>query len=576
MGWMDWLKKPLGGTLAPEAPRDQDHVALDEPDEDVWLPDEDSLLDELQPGELFGGRYRLLRPLGRGAVGWVLKARDIELDLDVAIKVLRGGLEPELQDTLRGEARVALRLDHPRICRAYHFGRAQGRPYLVLELLHGEDLHQRRRRMPGRRLPVNEVVAAGLDAIAALEHAHGHGIVHNDLKPGNLFRTSHGPIKVCDFGLAGLRAGPLVIGTLAYLDPVRVSAARSGPWSDVYGLGATLFTLGHGEPPHGRGEQALLRAQQGHEASSPHIPDPLLDAIVSCLAMDTAERPTLTELRDSLLTAAARLHLELTDDSLEVTPHTGPVGDIAAELAKLRLPEPDPLTKTPQPPQARRPRKRKRAPGERHLPPADFAVVPACTVSVHDDERDVAAYRIARHPVTNGLYQRFVTDTGHRHPDGWTNRGYAAGREDHPVSGVTYADAVAFAAWAGARLPTTHEWLAALRGPEGRRFPWGDECDAARCACPAVTTVRETRPVRSAPESATPEGVLEMLGNVWEWTADGPEGPTPTEEQHWVAGGSYSHACGQEAGREPVTSVSPVHAYRYLGFRVARDLGGTR
>ncbi len=153
-----------------------------------------------------------------------------------------------------------------------------------------------------------------------------------------------------------------------------------------------------------------------------------------------------------------------------------------------------------------------------------FSYHPAHEVSVADFYMD-------RWSVTNAEYKKFVDATGHPVPNyqvSWCDtegynwapqtRAYPPGRADHPVVLVTWEDAMAYAAWAHKRLPTEAEWERAARGLEGRRYPWGDAFSADRCNCKEAG-LGETSPVgRFSPEGDTPEGLVDMIGNVWEWT----------------------------------------------------------
>jgi formylglycine-generating enzyme required for sulfatase activity len=144
---------------------------------------------------------------------------------------------------------------------------------------------------------------------------------------------------------------------------------------------------------------------------------------------------------------------------------------------------------------------------------------------------DVADFYLDRWPVTNAEYEKFVDATGHPVPYyhvSWCNtrgynwdperRTYPDGKADHPVVLVTWEDAMAYAAWAGKRLPTEAEWERAARGLDGRRYPWGNEFLPGRCNC-KETGLGETSVVgQFSPEGDTPEGLVDMLGNVWEWT----------------------------------------------------------
>jgi formylglycine-generating enzyme required for sulfatase activity len=193
---------------------------------------------------------------------------------------------------------------------------------------------------------------------------------------------------------------------------------------------------------------------------------------------------------------------------------------------------------------------------------------------------DVPAFELARTPVTVGQYARFVSATGAEPPANWADGSPPLDRADHPVAFVDWFEAVAFCAWAGGRLPTEAEWEKAARGADGRRFPWGAEDDDSRAAIGSGTKRGDTEPVGARPGGASPYGVLDMAGNVWEWvsscyrpypydTADGREDPDSKLERV-LRGGSFASP-GGDHGRCAMRSRSrPERRQRHIGFRVAR------
>ncbi|MFN7135504.1 MAG: formylglycine-generating enzyme family protein [Myxococcales bacterium] len=170
--------------------------------------------------------------------------------------------------------------------------------------------------------------------------------------------------------------------------------------------------------------------------------------------------------------------------------------------------------------------------------------------------------------VTNEEYLAFVKEGGAAPPAWWLRGAPPPGLLRHPVVGVTLDEARQFARWRGGRLPTSSEWEVAARGEAGRRFPWGDGYDPARCVGPEQGS-DTTAPVDALPDGATPEGCLQLVGNVWEWTEQDPRHPPPAG-QAWVFGGSFRHPCSVN-GCLPRTSVTATKGYGYLGFRCAFD-----
>jgi formylglycine-generating enzyme required for sulfatase activity len=194
----------------------------------------------------------------------------------------------------------------------------------------------------------------------------------------------------------------------------------------------------------------------------------------------------------------------------------------------------------------------------------DWVAVPTGRYPVGRDggEHDVVdldAYELGRTPVTNGQYADFVADTDAEPPPHWP------APDEHPVTFVDWFDAAAFCAWAGGRLPSEAEWEKGARGTDGRRYPWGDEEDASRAAVGAGLRHGTTSPVGAHPGGASPYGLQDMAGNVWEWTSSEHEA-----EGYVLRGGSYASP-GLAWARCAMRSRShPRRRQAHIGFRVAR------
>ncbi|BCY04958.1 Stk1 family PASTA domain-containing Ser/Thr kinase [Actinoplanes sp. L3-i22] len=247
---------------------------------------------------LLGGRYQVGELLGYGGMAEVHRGRDLRLGRDVAIKMLRTDLarDPTFQERFRREAQNSAALNHPAIVAVYDTGEeisATGEklPFIVMEFVNGqtlkEELAQEQRLQPRRAL---EVIA---DICAALEFSHRHGIIHRDIKPGNVMITQSGQVKVMDFGIArALASGATtmtqtsaVIGTAQYLSPEQARGEAVDARSDVYAAGCVLFELVVGHPPF-VGDSPVSVAYQ-HVREDPKSPSsinrevpPDLDAIV--------------------------------------------------------------------------------------------------------------------------------------------------------------------------------------------------------------------------------------------------------------------------------------------------------
>jgi len=260
----------------------------------------------LAEGGVLAGRYRLGPVAGHGAMGEVHLAEDLRLARPVAIKSLRPELAryPEVRQRFSHEARAAARISHPNVVRVYDSGEEDGVPYLVMECLPGTSLAD---ELAWGVLDPRRARRVGLDVLGALDAAHRLGVIHRDVKPGNILQSAviDGPVKVSDFGIAksaesaddhSLTDSGGLVGTAAYLAPERVAGAPAGPASDLYSLGVVLFESLAGRKPH-EGETALALALAIHMGEAPSLGelrpdlDPALVAVVDkALAHDPADR----------------------------------------------------------------------------------------------------------------------------------------------------------------------------------------------------------------------------------------------------------------------------------------------
>jgi serine/threonine-protein kinase len=198
------------------------------------------------------GRYRILGELGQGAMGTVYRARDEDLDREVAVKVMSKGLaDAHARERFLKEARAAAKLQHPNIVVVYELGEHEGAPFMVLELLDGVDLQ--RGIDTGVRPDPRATLPVVLQLLAGLGHAHEHGIVHRDVKPSNLFLPRGRPAKIMDFGVARLAGqasttSGVVVGTANYVSPEQVAAGGDiDGRSDLFSAGLILYELVTGE-----------------------------------------------------------------------------------------------------------------------------------------------------------------------------------------------------------------------------------------------------------------------------------------------------------------------------------------
>ncbi len=252
------------------------------------------------PGTVLDDRYRILGLLGRGGMGEVYRADDLKLGQQVALKFLPEDFEqdPERLQRFLNEVKIARQITHPNVCRVYDVGEADGRHFLSMEYVDGEDLASLLRRIG--RLPQDKAVQIGRQLCAGLAAAHDQGILHRDLKPANVMLDGRGRVRITDFGLSGLAEAfeglELRAGTPAYMAPEQLAGREVSVRSDLYALGLVLYEIFTGRRAFAADSAAELVQRQ---ESAPTTPSSLIEGldpaveriILRCLEVYPLHRP---------------------------------------------------------------------------------------------------------------------------------------------------------------------------------------------------------------------------------------------------------------------------------------------
>jgi len=271
----------------------------------------------LSPGTMLGGRYRLDERIAGGGMGDVWRGTDEVLGRTVAVKILLPALleEPGFAERFRGEARTMATINHPGVVDVYDYGSEGGTAFLVMEYVEGDALSRTLSRV-GRLTPAR-TMALVAQAADALHAAHEKGIVHRDVKPGNLLVRPNGTLVLTDFGIARsamvgqLTAAGSVLGTASYISPEQASGATASPLSDVYALGVVAYQCLSGHRPF-EGENPLeIAMRHVREAPAPlpnDIPPPVRQIVERAMAKDPAGRwPSAAALAQVARRASAQL-----------------------------------------------------------------------------------------------------------------------------------------------------------------------------------------------------------------------------------------------------------------------------
>lgn len=251
-------------------------------------------------GQVFGSRYELISRIAIGGMGEVWKANDTVIGRTVAIKILKEEYlgDPGFRERFRAEARHAALVNHEGIANVFDYGEEDGSAYLVMELVPGEALSAILERE--KILPATRVLHIVAQTAAALHAAHQAGLVHRDIKPGNLLITPDGGVKITDFGIARLAdqvpltATGQVMGTVQYLAPEQAGGKPASPATDIYSLGIVAYEALAGKRPF-RGESQVAIAMAQIKETPPELPVTIPEAVralvMSCMAKKPEGRP---------------------------------------------------------------------------------------------------------------------------------------------------------------------------------------------------------------------------------------------------------------------------------------------
>lgn len=290
-------------------------------------------------GMTFGGRYQLHSRIAVGGMGEVWRAVDLVIGREVAIKILKDEYlgDPGFLERFRAEARHAALVNHEGIASVYDYGEEEGSAYLVMEMVPGQPLSTILEEK--KSLPTNQVLDIVAQTAAALAAAHKVGLVHRDIKPGNLLITPEGRVKITDFGIARiadqvpLTATGQVMGTVQYLSPEQASGHPASPATDIYSLGIVAYEALAGHRPFSGESQVAIAMAQINETPPElpvSIPESVRSLVMCCIAKNPADRPASAT--DLSVAAEALRHNDI-QTAIRAVPQIRP--GVGAEATQL-------------------------------------------------------------------------------------------------------------------------------------------------------------------------------------------------------------------------------------------------
>lgn len=536
------------------------------------------------------GKYRLEQFLG-GGMALVYRATDPVLNRQVCVKILtpEGASDADTRSRFLAEAKTSASLVHDNVIRIFDYGEEQGRPFIVMELLAGSDL--RKLIESGAAGDFQRRLHIAKQAASALEYVHSQGVVHRDVKPDNLHIDDAGRVRLMDFGIAktsdlNLTRTGFQVGTPYYMAPEQVMGEPPTSKVDLYAFGLLLFEIFTGRRAVEGTTIERLFYQILHEPlniaplETAGVPRKYIDLILSLTAKRPEERPA-----DFTEVVAA-----LTDAPAPPSPPPAPAPVPAAGLSGRRIVLGLAmiaavvvglfiyLTLTNKNKIQQAVKQMKTNPPVLEDPAGTMVLVRGGPFLAGAEKRQevLPDYYIDRTEVTAAAFKAYCEKSGRPKPASLDST-----PQDLPVTGVTILEAKDFCAAAGKRLPTALEWEKAGRGPQGFKYPWGDQELPER----AVTGGRSLAAAQSLTASTSPFGAIGMAGNAWEWV-DQPVAPSaqavasfaslinppPTAAEPWyqAKGGSHQRPLSDAALWEFISLPARFSAPD-IGFRCARN-----
>ncbi len=535
------------------------------------------------------GRYKIIELIKAGGMGAVYKAVDNRLDEPCAVKEMFSNYTTQedqdyAEKRFYQEAKTLAKLRHINLPRVIDHFQHQGKFYLVMDFIEGEDLEAIVKREGKGGLSEKRVVEYSIQILDVLAYLHNQPspIVYRDLKPPNIMiQRSDGKIMLIDFGIArtvqpGSVTKKTSVGTEGYIAPEQY-VGKPEPRSDIYSLGATMHHLLTGMEP-----MIPFHFTPANKIN-PLISERLNDFVMKALQMKPEDRFSTAEEMKKIL-------LETQIPATQAGYSKGLSIGASPRITVVSQPEPvyRTLPKSEEPVYRTLPPKQQEAPeGMILIPEGEFiAGSDGGDASCRPQQKVyLPAFYIDKYPVSHLMYRKFVRETGHKIPFMeekeskdycWTKeKNYPPGKANQPVVLVSWYDAYAYAKWAGKRLPWELEWEKAARGTDGRMYPWGDKWEIGRANC-LIGGIGSTSPREMFPMDKSIYGVMEMAGNVKEWTGDyfypyPYKGPYKKGKMITIRGGSWSENPNFLTVYQRSRNLPHVKCNN-LGFRCAMDV----
>jgi formylglycine-generating enzyme required for sulfatase activity/predicted Ser/Thr protein kinase len=569
--------------------------------------DERSFIKFKRPEELTGiklGKYMIREKLGRGGKGVVFKVLNTLEESTKAIKMV----PPSISDSplafkdLKQELKIAARIIHPNVVKVQGLEEYDGHFFIVMEYIEGKNLEQLLAESKSRKINETEVMDIMQKIAHGLLEIHKRNVIHRDIKPANIMVTPGGQVKILDFGISYQVTKSMTellgehqwIGTWPYMAPEQLSTryGRENIQVDIWGFGVTLYQLLSGELPFTNKDQIKDIDEKPYELEG--VSGETRNIVMKCLEKDKKKRfknmaeilAALQAISNSTKKPAKEKKIEPGDHESQLGPNTNKVEILPGRSEAF--------------PEVRG--AKWVYDNEKGFKEADYddgiimVYIPSgkFTMGSKDNSTEkpphsvyLDGYWIGKYKVTAAQYKAFISETGHQALPSYVSK-YSP-KDNHPVIGGSWEDATAYCKWLSGKLgvrfnfklPTEAQWEKAARGIDGREYPWGNNKPDETLANFA-SKVGKTAPVGSCPIGASPFGLLDMAGNVWEWCRDwfdenyyqsspdkNPTGPK-SGSSRVVRGGSWGSVAGYLRCANRFVAGPSYRGY-VVGFRLCQD-----
>jgi len=539
----------------------------------------------IQPftGGILNSRYRILNPIKRGGMGTVYKAVDDKnLGRFCAVKELLVAENYNIR-RFHEEAKLMSRLSHEQLPKLLDYFFEKSKYYIVIEFIDGNDFEIILKKQGKPGLDEEKVLQISLDILQVLRYLHGQKppVIYRDLKPSNIMlRSSDKKIILIDFGIARPQEDnktKTAIGTPGYASPEQWKG-RPEPGSDIYSLGALMHNLLTGIEPIPFKFKPLRQI------------NPSISKFTERIVMKALEEDPLNRFKnaDDMINAISNRNMS------PISPVLNFVKQITFELQSKKVQTDEVKVDTYKKNNIEESIIIHEKDKSRmiFIPEGWFVMGANKTGANYYPQHKVYldSLYIDEYPVSNFMYGEFIKQTGYEPEGDWESYFHEDNR-DHPVINVSWNDALAYANWAGKKLPTEAQWEKSARGTDGRKYPWGNKWDENLCNTRnlndkeilkkmlPISCNRGTLPHGMFPSGKSPYGLMDMAGQVMEWCLDwydtnyynysqshNPQGPCSGHDRV-MRGGSWFTSNPELCASYHRDNFPPYDIHWFFGFR---------